>query len=460
LENKDKQVRWKKKALDRSKENRLLKKRLREVTVSREKWRLKYRDLHSRQRALECDKPSRHHYPGALIWLCIQVYNCCHCSYRNCCQMVVASCLVFKVHCGKPSAATIRNWMIKYGYYHYKYTHKPAGQYALIVDESVSIGQEKLLVVLGVPLDNWTFTHTLSHKDVHVLHISMATSWKADAIAAILKDLSTRYQISYCLSDKGNNIMGALRLAECYHVYDCSHQWARLMENLYGKSEDFLVLMSSVSMLRKRWILSKYSYLMPPSVRNKSRFQNIFPIISWVEKVWLHWELLDQAAKEQLGFLEQSRALLGELMLLQQVIAQMSTVLKIQGLSKSTKTQCEDIIRVCEHGRPREFKVSLLQEWQVYEQRLNDQTLLCSSDIIESYFGRFKYKIKSNGMQAITESVLTMAGWTTPVTKENVNNALTKIYIKDIEQWKKENTTLTLIKKRKQFFSKTDRKHT
>lgn len=374
--------------------------------------------------------------------------------------MMVSSALVFKIHCSKSSAATIRNWMIKYGYYHYRYLQRPWGKYALIVDESVSIGQEKLLLVLGVPLDNWTFTHTLSHKDVQVLHISMATSWKADAIATILKDLGTRYEISYCLSDKGNNIMGALRQAGCYHVYDCSHQWARPMENLYGKSEDFLELMSSVSMLRKRWILSSYSHLMPPAVRNKSRFQNIFPITRWAQKVWLHWELLDEPAKEQFCFLQQSRALLEELILLQQVIGQMSTVLKIQGLNTSTKAHCKHIVKVCDKGHPGQFKISLLEEWQVYEQRLNEQTLLCSSDIIESYFGRFKNKIKSNGMQAITESVLTRAGWTTQMTKENVHNALTTIYMKDIEQWKKENTTLSLMKKRRQFFSKTDRKNT
>lgn len=455
MENKISENKWKKKALEYSSQNRRLKKRIAELEVSRNNWKTRFISLRQQRRRLISEKPSRHHYPVVLIWLCLRVYNCCHCSYRNCCEMVVAGSIVLNIADRKPSASTIRNWVIKYGYHHYCHSEPASGKWVVIVDESVSIGQEKLLLVLGVSLDNHQFTHTLKHKDVRVLHISIATSWKAEAICEILSNLRERLEISYCISDKGNNIMGALKQAGCYHVYDCSHQWARLMEKLYSKSEDFVALMASVSMLRKRWVLSKQSHLIPPSVRNKSRFQNIFPIVKWAEKIWLHWERLEQPVKDQLLFLQQSKALIEELIVLQQVVTQMSQLLKVNGLNTATMQQCNQILTLCKEGRPLEFKNKLTQAWLLHKERLDkNETLLCCSDIIESYFGRFKNKIKSNGMQAITETVLTMSGWATEVTKLNTQTALEKVHIKDIEQWKKHNTTPSLIKKRNMFFKK------
>ena len=174
---------------------------------------------------------------------------------------------------------------------------------------------------------------------------------------------------------------------------------------------------------------------MPPAVRSKSRFQNIFPIVTWAQQVSLHWDKLDEQQKERLSFLPQSKGLLEELILLQQVITQMSELLKIKGMNKCSMEKCAQILSICQQGRPLEFKIRLLEAWQCYKERLdNNETLLCSSDIIESYFGRFKQKIKSNGMQAITETVLTMSGWATQVTKEGILTALRKVTIKDIKK--------------------------
>jgi len=57
-------------------------------------------------------------------------------------------------------------------------------------------------------------------------------------------------------------------------------------------------------------------------------------------------------------------------------------------------------------------------------------------------------------MQAITEAVLTMAAWSRQITKQSVTDALTQVSMKDIYQWKKDNTTPSLLKKRKEFFAK------
>jgi len=191
--------------------------------------------------------------------------------------------------------------------------------------------------VLGLPLDSWRFTRTIIHTDVTVLHIGIACSWKSAAITSILQALSSKIKIAYCVSDKGNNIMGAVKKMGWQHVYDCSHQWAKLLEKLYGASADFKALMHQLSRLRKRWVLSRYAHLMPPALRSKARFQNLFPLMDWIENIRLQDSKLPREARHALEFIEEQKALIDELIMLKKVIKQMGSLLKVRGLKTTMR---------------------------------------------------------------------------------------------------------------------------
>ena len=84
--------------------------------------------------------------------------------------------MFLEINCKRPSASSIRNWIIKSGYYIYQQP-PTAGNWCVIIDESVSIGHEKLLLILGIPLSDWEFGKAIVHKDVSVLYVGIATSW-------------------------------------------------------------------------------------------------------------------------------------------------------------------------------------------------------------------------------------------------------------------------------------------
>ena len=155
-------------------------------------------------------------------------------------------------------AATIRKWVVKYGYY-CAHCDPPAqqGPWVVFTDESVAIGQQRLLLILGLPLQGWGFEHPVAQQDVGVLHRAVAASWKADTIEPILKSLPAKQTIAYCVCDKGNNIMGAVRQRGWRHVYDCSHPWARLLEKLYAQQQDFCRFTKATAALRRKWNLSR-----------------------------------------------------------------------------------------------------------------------------------------------------------------------------------------------------------
>ncbi len=76
------------------------------------------------------------------------------------------------------------------------------------------------------------------------------------------------------------------------------------------------------------------------------------------------------------------------------------------------------------------------------------ENVLCSSDIIESAFGKYKNYISNNKMVGITNLVLCIAAFTSKLEETEVYEALEKTTIKDIKIWTEENIGKTLLRKR------------
>ena len=67
---------------------------------------------------------------------------------------------------------------------------------------------------------------------------------------------------------------------------------------------------------------------------------------------------------------------------------------------------------------------------------LNEDFLLCSSDIIESFFGKFKAKINSNSRSGLTEFIFTIATFGKTFSIEETQSALECIKCKQLKQYK------------------------
>ena len=153
--------------------------------------------------------------------------------------------------------------------------------------------------------------------------------------------------------------------------------------------------------------------------------------------------------------------MIDDLVTLNNVIEKMAIILKISGLNKSNVEQCKRLLNEhCTTKTTLHFSILMQNNWLRYEPVFEEKetTYICSSDIIESYFGKFKQKIKFNGMQAITASVLAMSMWTQDITTEKIDIALESVKMKDVYEWKENNTTHSLHKKRTTFFTQNCKK--
>jgi hypothetical protein len=104
-----------------------------------------------------------------------------------------------------------------------------AGSYVLIADESILIGNQKLLVVLAVrQTPDLCRIAPLTMADVSVIHVQASTSWKGADIAAVIQQASQApgVRVTYAVSDKGTNLRKAFSICELPYIEDVTHRLA------------------------------------------------------------------------------------------------------------------------------------------------------------------------------------------------------------------------------------------
>lgn len=74
-----------------------------------------------------------------------------------------------------------------------------------------------------------------------------------------------------------------------------------------------------------------------------------------------------------------------------------------------------------------------LSHLEMKSKELNQPLLLCSSDIIESYFGKFKNKINPNSRSGLTEFIFTMATFGKRFSVQETKDALESVKCKDLK---------------------------
>ena len=91
-----------------------------------------------------------------------------------------------------PAYTTIGYWAQELGLSVYKEscTLFKGKRYALVVDESMMIGSEKMLLTLAVAADN--IGMAITEKDISIVDISIAKSWSGKTIQEVLEKVAAK----------------------------------------------------------------------------------------------------------------------------------------------------------------------------------------------------------------------------------------------------------------------------
>lgn len=397
----------------------------------------------ARLRAITEPQPVSHHlYPAQMITMAVFIVVHAKGSLRCAAKTIGFLAEMMDWKYTQPSQVTIRNWVLRCGLYQLDYAKAKSGEYVGIIDESIQIGKEKMLLFLGVPLqDDRSYAAPLTLNDVEVLGIEVQPSWLGDQVERFIKKRLTHHQgisLQYVISDQGTNLLAALRRLGIARVGDCSHLMMNVVKKLFSHHEPFSTLAAQIAQFRRKFLLTELGYLLPPTLRDKDRFLRIFTIVDWTERIQAYWEKLPPHHRTPLSFLQQAQPLVRSLGQIRTLIALTANILKSAGLSSVSQYHWEK--RMAKYAKTTTLTPeanALLEAVRQYFAAhagliAHHGRLLCCSDIIESTFGRYKNK---GGMQVISADVLSIALYNQQLTNSFVEKALSTVHQKDIEQW-------------------------
>jgi hypothetical protein len=450
---------WKNKALSRRDENAFLQQRVKELTASRDKWKNKYETLKAEPAtsvALGGEKARCHQYSTATVALTLELHKYGAMSLRSCRHSV--GCMLVSLGLSErvPSHTTIRNWLCKGGLHRIESGQSVGGEYVVYVDESIVFGSEKILLILGIPVAKIPQDRAVIHSDMEVLFVGANAEWKAEHIEAELEKIAQKKQIIYTVSDEGNNLRKAYKSLNYTHIEDCTHILANHLKRLYSTDADFEAFRKLIGDLRKRWNLSKAnSQYMPPTMRGKMRFANIFPCVAWAQRQLAEWANLPELVREKLAFLKEKEAFITSLGCISKVFKTVCSTLKNEGFGvtqqasiatdldqilASTATDIDQASATTADTKTTTFIANCsdyLGNLDAKSKILNTTHLLASSDIIESFFGKFKTKINKNNRSGLTEFLFTIANFSQSFSLQETKKALETIKLKDLKLQKK-----------------------
>ena len=381
------------------------------------------------------------------------------CSFRSLSKIFAAFNLYLDLELSSPSFSTAKLWVEKIGYAKLQCVKEKADDWILILDESIGIGQEKVLVVLGIRRSNIDFTRPLSLQDMEPILVKSSERWTRHDISKELNIIKEKLgTVIYAVTDGGSALKSGLRDAGIDWVYDITHASAIFLDRIYRNNEDFKAFTYNAGQMRFKLCCSKNAHLIPPNQRSKSRFLNIDILSNWATKALTAYDTNKISSEErmQLKWVKEIEPFILEMNLLISKVQEISIILKNEGLSKKIMKKCIACLKECKKGKLLQFKklmIEYLKENTKYITKYKEK-LLCCSDVIESTFGKYKNELSKNPMCGITDLVLIIPAFTANLTAEWINEAIDSCTVKNIQQWNKENLCTSLLAKRKNIFLK------
>jgi predicted transcriptional regulator YheO len=414
------------------------------------------------------NKICRHTYSDFVVQLAVELYLFTNCGFEKISGLIEYLNNFLGLELDRiPCANSIENWVKKMGYHIYRQSPKSFSKkkYATIIDESMMLGSEKMLLTLGVAAEKRD-NKSLQHKDIKVLDISVAEKWNSDTVSDKLQETEKKVGHSpvYSISDNDSKLCKSLREEGYTQIRDIGHTMARLIEQVYGKEEDYKIYSKQLSQVKVREVMRPSSYLLPPRQRTIARFMNLSPILKWSKQIGNNFSKLNKEEAKNFRFVKKYFPLVEEL---EQIFSCVNSILKQAKEQGFSKKKINRYIREIDHKlihqgtRVKQVKIALCNYLKQEKEKIptSKNRWHCSGDIIESIFGTYKFRKARNSLNGITPYVLVIpliaaVGHEPKPSGLDFKGNLESVFMTDLTRWKEKKLTENLtIKRRKKLAS-------
>ncbi|MBS0351700.1 MAG: hypothetical protein JSR33_11060 [Proteobacteria bacterium] len=138
-----------------------------------------------------------------------------------------------------PSYVSIQNWLLKFGLYELRRNKSYRDEWIYIIDNSISLGRKKCLIILGTSIENLkNCGYRLTHTSIEILKLAIIEKCHGELVDHYLEEVSKSYGEPYqIVSDHGSDIKKGISLFCQRHdhtlsTYDVTHKMANLLKDV------------------------------------------------------------------------------------------------------------------------------------------------------------------------------------------------------------------------------------
>lgn len=401
--------------------------------------------------------PRRHRYAVPVIVQAINLVLTANTTFR-----AAARCFPVLEQESQPCSGAIRLWVMRLGLYELQRAKPRASDWVFIVDATIAVGAHKALVILGVRLEQMHRRgFNLGHHDVVTLGLKILTHCDGLAVQAQLAAVARAVGVPRAVvSDSGGDVKKGIRLFQAEHPevnwhYDLTHRLARLLEKELGAVAWWPDFLRQAGQCRQACQQTAWSHLLPPAQRTKARWFNLEPLVRWGLRVIAYGRgehLKDEKFGALFGWLTGFEAPLQEARQMVQMMKAVCAIIKQNGLNAEQVQRCEQ--RIQELGQTERARNLGEQVREFLRAQLAQvkpgETLLGSSDVIESVFGKYKAVVERSPLKALTATVLMVAALTSDRKPGAIREAMETVDTAAVAAWFAANGEPTLLAKRRE----------
>jgi hypothetical protein len=369
-----------------------------------------------------------------------------------------------------PSWYSGRLWLLRVGYYKLTSPKEQATDWVWIVDQTVQMGAEKCLLILGIRLSALPPPgRGLGHEDVEPIALYPVKHSNGEVVYQQLAQAVTQTGVPReILSDAGPDVKAGVEQfrqehAETCTIYDIKHQTALVLKHELEQDPAWPAFTQRVTQTKQRVQQTPLAFLAPPTQKRKARDMNVDSLIRWggdllgymeQRRGVEHTEVPPEQLVEQYGWISDFRASLrgwGELL---QIVTAGEQFVRTQGLYRGGHQALEQMLRplVCTE-RGRQVGQQLLAFVQAESLKAAPQErLLGSSEVIESVFGKQKRIEHYQANSGFTGLLLTLGAMVSETTPEVIHKALETVSTTRVRQWCQQHLGPSIQAQRQQAF--------
>lgn len=370
-----------------------------------------------------------------------------------------------------PHWTTGRLWLQRFGLAQLDAPKDIATDWAWMIDHSVQIGQQKVLVILGIRLQDLPPPgQCLTHDQMELITLEpMDNSTRQDVADRLEQAAKNTCVPRVIIDDHGSDLNGGVALFQQAHpetveIYDIKHKAACLLKARLEKDPQWQSFNTWVGRVRCSIQQTELAALVPPGSRPKARFMNLGPQLDWAEKVLAVVDhrpeaILEQTTperlEEKLGGVRLYREELAQWRQWQELVDEAVEQIGAFGLDRDSTPELH---RRLEPWRLSEKSRSLAEDLLAFVEEQSSRArpgerLPGSTEVLESCFGKYKALEKGQSQGGFTSLLTAFGSLLATATSRTVKQAMQAVPTRKVGEWCQKHLGKTVFAQRREIFA-------